>query len=122
MPANGVVGFVSQSRLNPPCKNRPSHQSPAMSAPVATPASGQRKFPCETCGARLDFDPSMTELKCPYCGHTKRIYTDYTPVQERDYSAAIEAGGQGSHTIAGRSSQVRCTGCGAVVLLEDNVV
>lgn len=92
----------------------------AQAAPVQAPAA--RKFPCDQCGARLDFDPSVTSLKCPYCGHAKTVYTDYTPVQERDYEAFLERGEPGQGTIAGRSMQVPCGGCGAVVLLEDHVV
>jgi DNA-directed RNA polymerase subunit RPC12/RpoP len=81
----------------------------------------QRKFPCERCGARLDFDPSKSDLKCPYCGNERQIWTDYTAVEERDFAAAIEAGNSNHRTIAGRSAEVHCGGCGAIVLLEDNV-
>jgi predicted RNA-binding Zn-ribbon protein involved in translation (DUF1610 family) len=84
-------------------------------------APAKRKFPCDQCGARLDFDPTVTSLKCPYCGGTKTIYTDYTPVQERDYDHYVETGVADHRTIAGRSQQTKCGGCGAVVLLEDNV-
>ena len=70
-----------------------------MSAPVAHEAPAQRKFPCEQCGARLDFDPSASSLMCPYCGHAKTIWTDYTPVQERDYEAYLETGGEQSLPI-----------------------
>ena len=92
---------------------------PPSAQPVAAPAG--RKFPCDQCGARLDFDPSGTSLKCPYCGHSKHVYTDYTAVQERDFQAFIERGEPGPGTIPGRSEQVSCGGCGAVVLLEDHV-
>src|SRR5205814_9055387 len=90
-------------------------------APEQDEASVKRKFPCDQCGARLDFDPTVTSLKCPYCGGTKTIYTDYTPVQERDFEHYAANGGD-EHTIAGRSQQTKCGGCGAVVLLEDHVV
>ena len=34
--------------------------------PVVTKAPpADRKFPCQKCGARLDFDPSSHSLKCP---------------------------------------------------------
>ncbi len=38
----------------------------------------------------------------------------------REYLDKLEH--DGGSTIAGRSSQVRCTGCGAIVLLEDRIV
>ena len=90
--------------------------------PDAPPAG--RLFPCPNCGAKVEFDPRSRALKCPYCGHSSAIATaaDLT-VEERDYEeylAREEAGG--GAVIAGRSSETRCTGCGALVLLEDKVV
>lgn len=84
------------------------------------PPSG-RKFPCKQCGARLDFDPSARGLKCPYCGFLEKIEPSADNVQERDFNEYFDKlAGKGT-TIAGRSSQVTCTGCGAVVLLEDKI-
>ena len=83
-------------------------------------------FPCPNCGAKVEFDPRSRALKCPYCGHTAVIpetEADFEAVVERDfeeYLAKQEAGAES--LIAGRSTQTRCTGCGAVVLLEDKVV
>lgn len=82
----------------------------------------ERKFPCAQCGARLDFDPAARALKCPYCGHTQEIQPDNTEVVERDLAKTLERlGATETAVIAGRSSEVRCPGCGANVLLEDNV-
>ena len=77
-------------------------------------------FPCEACGAKVEFDPRSRSLKCPYCGYETKIAGPETTdeVQERDfdeYASKMTRGESG--TIAGRSSQVRCTGCGAMVLL-----
>jgi hypothetical protein len=49
------------------------------------------------------------------------IVPDQDGVQERDYEAGLSQLRKES-TLEGRSTQVRCTGCGAVVLLEDKVV
>lgn len=84
------------------------------------PAEG-RKFPCKNCGARLDFDPSERALKCPYCGYVEEIAPSKTGVVEHDYAAALAKVRMDEGTIAGRSSEVRCPGCGANVLIEDNV-
>src|SRR5262249_2806223 len=78
------------------------------------------KFPCSQCGARLDFDPSVHSLKCPYCGHVEKIQREARAVEEHDFDAYLRDGG-GQSTIAGRTSQVKCNTCGAVVLLEDRV-
>jgi len=80
-----------------------------------------RKFPCEKCGSRLDFDPESRELKCPYCGHIQVIERG-GDVVEHDLNAFIGKQTSTMHSlIAGRSSEVRCPGCGAIVLLEDKV-
>ena len=95
-----------------------------MSEPTAKAPPAGKLFPCAECGAKVEFDPVTRSLKCPYCGHTTKIDTgDSDAVAERgfrEYLDKLEAGG--GSTIAGRSSQVRCTGCGAMVLLEDKVV
>jgi len=91
-----------------------------------TPPPG-KLFPCAACGAKIEFDPATRSLKCPYCGHATAIARPTSDAEaeivERDfeeYLAKLEAGGGG--TVAGHSSQVKCTGCGAMVLLEDQVV
>jgi DNA-directed RNA polymerase subunit RPC12/RpoP len=109
----------------PPAVAAPPIQAgavPENKAPVVTsvPAEG-RKFPCKNCGARLDFDPSERALKCPYCGHVEEIAPSNTKIVEHDYAQALAKVQMDTGTIAGRSSEVRCPGCGAQVLLEDNV-
>lgn len=81
-----------------------------------------RKFPCPSCGARLDFDPAARGLKCPYCGYEQKINRgDPDDVAERDYDEYLDREEASGRAIPGRSSETRCPGCGAMVLLEDNV-
>ena len=96
---------------------------PVVKPPTVTkaPPAG-RKFPCPACGARLDFDPSSRGLKCPYCGFEQRIDRgDPDDVAEKDYSDYLDREESRGRAIPGRSSETRCPGCGANVLLEDNV-
>src|SRR5262245_58069528 len=82
-------------------------------------------FPCPACGAKVEFDPRTRTLKCPYCGHTTKVPAADADeeVVERDFKEYLEKSEHGGgSTIAGRSSQVRCSGCGAMVLVEDKVV
>jgi DNA-directed RNA polymerase subunit RPC12/RpoP len=79
-----------------------------------------RKFPCAKCGAKLDFDPSSRALQCPYCGYTQIIEPSSQAVEEHDLEAQLRQG-DGGGVLAGRSSQVRCAACNAIVLLEDKV-
>jgi predicted RNA-binding Zn-ribbon protein involved in translation (DUF1610 family) len=87
--------------------------------PKAPPAG--RKFPCAKCGAKLDFDPSSQALKCPYCGHEEAIAPATHAIEEHAYEEYLHRLAGRQRALEGRSSQVRCTGCGAVVLLEDKV-
>lgn len=96
---------------------------PAVPAtPVVTKAPPPgKKFPCAKCGAKLDFDPSSRALVCPYCGHKEIIQPSKEKIEEQDYKhilTAIDA----EQTVEGRSTQVTCAACNAVVLLEDKVV
>ena len=116
--------MVSRSG-NAPASGPPPVQAgavPENKPPVVTntPADG-RKFPCKNCGARLDFDPSERALKCPYCGHVEEIAPAAGKIVEHDYAQALAKIQTETGTIAGRSTEVRCPGCGAQVLLEDNV-
>ncbi len=93
-------------------------------APKAAPAG--KLFPCSQCGAKVAFDPATRSLKCPYCGHTTAVPDPgdaaAAAVVERDFETYLEREESGAGAvIAGRSSQTRCTGCGAMVLLEDRV-
>src|SRR5579872_2920595 len=79
-----------------------------------------KKFPCAQCGARLEFDPAARALACPYCGHVERVEPGAKTVTERDFEEYLSRQ-TGASTVAGRSSEVKCNTCGAVVLLEDKV-
>ena len=91
-----------------------------------TPPPG-RKFPCRQCGAKLDFDPTVRGLQCPYCGFTELIPDadddKKAEVREHDLEDFLaQQEERAGATLAGHNNQVTCTGCGAVVLLEDKVV
>ena len=93
--------------------------------PKAPPAG--RKFPCRQCGAKLDFDPEARGLKCPYCGFTEQI-----PAADDDQKAAVREHDlkdflanqekRAGVAVGSQFAQVKCTGCGAVVVLEERVV
>ncbi|HUO10089.1 MAG TPA: hypothetical protein VM008_17415 [Phycisphaerae bacterium] len=121
--SGGAVATAAPARGSvsapPPVPSGAVAEHKGVTVTSAPPAD--RKFPCTNCGARLDFDPSQRALKCPYCGHVEEIAPDTSTVQERDYLSALQKVGKETGTIQGRSSEVRCPGCGANVLLEDNV-
>src|SRR4051794_23901262 len=79
-------------------------------------------FPCLNCGAKVEFNPRARALKCPYCGYTSVVEDGGGEVTERDFNEYASKLGKGNAGIAGRSTQTKCSGCGATVLLEDKVV
>jgi predicted RNA-binding Zn-ribbon protein involved in translation (DUF1610 family) len=87
---------------------------------VSAPPAG-KKFPCKKCGAGLEFKPGSRALNCPYCGFTEKIAHGPGVVQERPLEGYLSRLAAQAATLAGRSSEVSCTSCGAVVLVEDQV-
>lgn len=105
----------------------PAADAPAEERPPALTKAppGDKRFPCVQCGAKVTFDPRSRALKCPYCGHQQTVAgsDDEAAVVERSYTEALARLARSNGVVlTGRSSQVRCGGCGAVVLLEDHVV
>ncbi|MER3417307.1 MAG: hypothetical protein C4297_14025 [Gemmataceae bacterium] len=106
---------------------REAAQASEQRAPVMTRAPEQgRKFPCTQCGARLDFDPAARALRCPYCGFAELVDFSNDRVAELDYAAYIQRlehlrqqGRTGSEWQGQR--QIRCGGCGAVVIMDRSV-
>lgn len=80
-----------------------------------------RVFPCEQCGADLEFHIGQQHLKCPFCGHEKLIeLAPDTEITEQDFHAILEKVREwrqqsGDNTNDGQS-EVRCGGCGANVV------
>lgn len=98
--------------------DEPHEKKPTVSS---LPPQG-KKFPCPQCGARLDYNPRVRGLTCPYCGHKEVIEKETSDaVLERDYLKYLENQEANAKPIPGRETQTRCTGCGAMVLLEERV-
>ncbi len=50
-----------------------------------------RVFPCENCGADLQFHIGVQSLKCHFCGHVKEIQlADDAQIVEQDFHAMLE--------------------------------
>ena len=72
-------------------------------------------FPCEQCGADLEFKPNAGALTCPYCGHREAIGSSDAPIVEYSLDSGLKAMRRmpaGGLAKGGRA--VRCEGCGAV--------
>ena len=92
-----------------------STQAAGASADRARP----RTFPCEGCGADLEFNVGVQSLKCPYCGFVKPLeFHADTEVAEQDFGAMLDR--VAAQRDEGRRdeqglSEVRCDSCGAAV-------
>ncbi len=75
----------------------------------------EHRFPCETCGSDLRFDPGGDRLICDHCGSVESI--DHGPwdrteaIAEQDFYAALRAIASDVEMVEARISQ--CPNCGA---------
>lgn len=79
-----------------------------------------RIFPCEGCGADLQFEIGQQQLKCPFCGFVKDLEFDPDAVvAEQDIEAMMrrlaELRRKGVQD-AQETSEVRCESCGGQVV------
>lgn len=80
-----------------------------------TPAdAGIRQFPCEGCGARVEFAPGTDVLRCPYCGSETRIPASTEGIVENAYHEAASAT-LGEDAETEEVTSVRCDSCAALV-------
>jgi DNA-directed RNA polymerase subunit RPC12/RpoP len=85
--------------------------------PPSVPTSSGDSFPCQNCGAKLQYDATVRAMKCPYCGTQQAI-----PKQQgRDAPEAgreipIEEGMRlAARGLGTPVTQVSCNDCGATV-------
>ena len=96
--------------------------SPISAKPGESVDDGKgRIFPCEQCGADLEFSIGQQDLKCPYCGHEKRIeLAADADIAEQDFHAILVKVREWREKSSGQDqsgqSEVRCVGCGGNVV------
>lgn len=69
------------------------------------------QHPCSQCGAKLDFAPGTSSLKCPYCGYEMPIPKPVAQIYEIDFRAFLEKASQEKESL--ESQRIRCEKCGA---------
>jgi hypothetical protein len=82
-----------------------------------------RIFPCEGCGADLEFHIGQQQLKCPFCGFEKEIELQpEAEIREQDFHSMLERVRQrreeGHHDDQPGDCEVRCEKCGGTVLFS----
>jgi len=76
-------------------------------------------FPCSSCGAKLEFSPAVSVLKCPYCGRQNAFEKPGFQFQELNfYDFFARAAEQGESE---EKQTVSCSSCSAVSTVESNI-
>jgi LSD1 subclass zinc finger protein len=83
-----------------------------------------RYHPCAGCGAKLEFAPGTSSLKCPYCGAQNAIAEASSEqkakaLEHLDFLAYLKE--QAGNEPQLERQTVKCPGCGAAVQLPPNV-
>lgn len=76
--------------------------------------ASQRQFPCERCGAALEYQPGTVSLVCPYCGQQQTVEkTGELASTKHDFVAYYAAHPEPVASLPPVS--LACTGCGTTV-------
>jgi DNA-directed RNA polymerase subunit RPC12/RpoP len=68
-------------------------------------------YPCNGCGARVEYAPGTNALRCPYCGHEQQVVATGREVREHAYA---ELAGLSRKPVGSVGAHVfRCQKCGA---------
>ena len=99
----------------------PSPQSDSPQPGESVDDGKGRIFPCERCGADLEFHIGQQDMKCPYCGFEKTIEVAHDVViAEQDFHAMLDKVREWHEQADGAQetgqSEVRCVGCGGNVV------
>jgi DNA-directed RNA polymerase subunit RPC12/RpoP len=81
-----------------------------------------RVFPCDGCGADLEFHIGQQDLKCPYCGFEKPLtFGEDARVEEQDFQQMISRlRSQHEHDRCDEEgqSEITCNSCGGTVVFQ----
>lgn len=67
-------------------------------------------FPCQSCGARVEYAPGSHSLQCPYCGHTQAIQSTGS-IREHSFDKLMARPRRSPEQAA--AHRLVCQGCGA---------
>ena len=89
---------------------------------MAEKSENPEKFPCEECGAALEYAPGEPVVRCPYCGQANEIEQADSPwgggaVAEQDLDAALANELPAAEVEETRT--IHCDDCGADVEFDE---
>jgi DNA-directed RNA polymerase subunit RPC12/RpoP len=77
----------------------------------ARPSSTGQTYPCEGCGAQVEFAPGTTALRCPYCGHEQQVVAVPRQVREHRYEEVADLPAKARAAVG--ANVLECRTCGA---------
>lgn len=81
-------------------------------------SSATHAYPCNNCGAPLEYKPNTGSLTCPYCGTQNEIAQDETIIEELDFESYLENYEQ---EYASTSKVITCSNCKATPTMDENL-
>ncbi len=78
----------------------------------------QKEFPCNSCGAMLEFNPLAGGLACPYCGHEEAVPEDDIDAPERAFNQHSLSESVEMARFSDQAMEVACPSCRARVVFE----
>lgn len=108
------------SETRPPLPFGPEATGSTQSVGESIDDGKGRIFPCEGCGADLQFHIGEQQLKCPFCGFQKElVVSEDAEVAEQDFHGMLARVAE-LHTkteaAAEQQNEVRCSACGGTVV------
>lgn len=77
-----------------------------------------KQFPCPGCGASLEFNPAVGQMKCPYCGQESAMPQIDTQVEERSFDAFVHTNQTQIAALSTTAVEVECPGCRAQLTFQ----
>ena len=84
-------------------------KAPGAPRPPEVPATQDHRFPCDTCGGDMRFDPGDDRLVCEHCGATQPLERRTDAIHEID----IEEGLDADAALTEETQVADCPSCGA---------
>ena len=78
-----------------------------------------KTFPCDSCGADLEYSPEETNLQCPYCQTVVDIPNDETLIEELDFDEFLSRAEANAPSL--ERHEVTCESCGATTAFGSEV-
>lgn len=81
--------------------------------------AGGRSYPCEACGATVEFAPGTGALTCPYCGHARAVADVPRQVREHSIQELATLPAKPRAAALGAARAFICPGCNARTETDD---